>query len=695
MSTKDFTANVISATKVVPDGNFKDSKASGIWDINEALDLIKGGNWPNAANVNPAAFVDALFQTHLYTGTSANRSIVNGIDLSGKGGLVWTKVRTQADSHYLFDTERGVNKRLSSNSTAAQQDETAALTAFNSNGFSLGNVTAFNGNAANWGSAGNYVSWTFRKQPKFFDVVKYEGTGSARTVAHSLNTTVGMIIVKNLDAGDNWAVYHRANTAAPQTDYLILNDTGATADDSAWWNDTAPTSSVFTVGTDHAVNASGENYVAYLFAHNNDDGGFGEPGDQDIIKCGSYTGNGNADGPDVTLGFEPQWLIVKNASANSTNWEMLDVMRGMFNDGASTDARIRANANAAEASSDFAQPTPTGFKVTSDGSNMNGNGNTMIYMAIRRGGMQTPTAASDVFAIDTGTGDHNASFPIDLTMNKRRVNAASTYVTSRLTGDKYLATNSTSVEGSFNFDNLFDDMTGVDFTGGNGWYDTSDTIGWMWKRARGYFDIVTYTGTSPNAGDTKSHNLGVVPEMIWLKNRNGASGGARSWMVYHKQTANTGYLKLDANSALITSDPQDKFGNNTVGVSPTASVFTVAGDYQVNYDGDTYIAYLFATVAGVSKVGSFTQSGATNVACGFTGDTPSFILLKRTDATGNWYLFDSARGIVAGNDKSLYLNTTDAEVTNADVVDPYSGGFATTSSLTNGDYIFYAIASIA
>ena len=106
-----------------------------------------------------------------------------------------------------------------------------------------------------------------------------------------------------------------------------------------------------------------------------------------------------------------------------------------------------------------------------------------------------------------------------------------------------------------------------------------------------------------------------------------------------------------------------------------------------------YIAYLFATVSGVSKVGSFTQSGATNVVCGFTGDTPSFILLKRTDSTGDWLTFDSARGIVAGNDPHIYLNTTDAEVTNADIVDPYSGGFATTSSLTNGDYVFYAIAA--
>ena len=91
MSTKDFTANVISATKVVPDGNFKDSKASGIWDINEALDLIKGGNWPNVANINPAAFVDGLFQTHLYEGNGSNQTITNGIDLSNKGGLVWIK----------------------------------------------------------------------------------------------------------------------------------------------------------------------------------------------------------------------------------------------------------------------------------------------------------------------------------------------------------------------------------------------------------------------------------------------------------------------------------------------------------------------------------------------------------------------------------------------------------------------------
>ena len=104
MTTRDFTANVISASKVVPDGNFKDSKASGIWDINEALDLIKGGNWPNAANINPSAFVSALFSIDLWTGNDTERTITTGLDMSTNGGLVWLKNRDASASHHLFNT---------------------------------------------------------------------------------------------------------------------------------------------------------------------------------------------------------------------------------------------------------------------------------------------------------------------------------------------------------------------------------------------------------------------------------------------------------------------------------------------------------------------------------------------------------------------------------------------------------------
>ena len=204
----------------------------------------------------------------------------------------------------------------------------------------------------------------------------------------------------------------------------------------------------------------------------------------------------------------------------------------------------------------------------------------------------------------------------------------------------------------------------------------------MWARARGYFDVVTYSGTGSGSQNV-SHNLGVVPEMMWIKVRNDAD----NWTVYHSALGNTKRLLLNGNDAV--SSANNIFFNNT---TPTSSVFTVDAIANGSYN---YIAYLFATVSGVSKVGSFTQSGATNVDCGFTGSTPALIILKRTDSTGDWYIFDSLRGIIAGNDPYKVLNEQTAGVTNADIVDPYSSGFATTSSLTNGDYIFYAIAAIS
>ena len=310
-------------------------------------------------------------------------------------------------------------------------------------------------------------------------------------------------------------------------------------------------------------------------------------------------------------------------------------------------------------------------------------------MAIIRGGMQTPTAASDVFAIDTqgSTGDGKAptfrsSFPVDMAM-RVDTDEANTEIAARLQQGKWLVTATTAAEASAN-------SSVFDFN--NGWYSATSTIstyhGLMWARARGYFDVVCYDGSNSNR--TFNHSLGVAHEMIWVKKRS----DTRRWRVFIP--ALSGILKLNEDGAMTTNDAKSYFGDNNNIISPTATQFTVTeGVGDVNYSGDTYIAYLFATVANVSKVGSFTQSGATNVACGFTGSTPALIILKRTDDTGDWYLFDSTRGIVAGNDKSKYLNTNAAQITNADVVDPYSGGFATTSSLTNGDYLFYAIASIA
>ena len=184
--------------------------------------------------------IDEVFSTYLYEGNSSTQTITNGIDLSGEGGLVWTKNRDSAFNHFLYDTERGVNKYLISDSTIDQQSVSGTLTAFNSNGFTLGandygNIT--NGNAA--------VSWTFRKAPKFFDVVTYTGDGVAgRTISHNLDNLVGMLIIKCTSHASDWSVQHRMLNPDK---YLALNETNSAQTDTARFHNTAASSSSFTV----------------------------------------------------------------------------------------------------------------------------------------------------------------------------------------------------------------------------------------------------------------------------------------------------------------------------------------------------------------------------------------------------------------------------------------------------------------
>jgi len=205
----------------------------------------------------------------------------------------------------------------------------------------------------------------------------------------------------------------------------------------------------------------------------------------------------------------------------------------------------------------------------------------------------------------------------------------------------------------------------------------------MWRRAPGYFDVVAYDGGGVS-NYAVNHNLGVVPEMIWIKRRNGSV----EWVVYHKDGgAYEG--RLNQNSY---------FGYDyTNGVSATTFTLSYAGN-ETNQSGGTYIAYLFASVDGISKVGSYTGTGNDlNVDCGFSAGA-RFILIKRTDSTGDWYLWNSTRGIVAGDDPYVLLNSDANEITTTDYIDPLASGFTVTSSApaalnaSGGNYIFYAIA---
>ena len=699
MTLRDYTANVISASKVVPDGAFQDSAASGVWDINEALDLIKGGNWPTTGNFNPAAFVDGLFQTHVYDGNGGTQSIVNNIDLSGSGGLVWTKRRDSSSNgdHTLYDTERGTGTggRLRSNNDQQAYSPTDAVTAFNNNGFSIGADASINTNGA------EYVSWTFRKQPKFFDVVTYTGNGSeGNTVNHNLGSVPGMILFKRRDATASWWVYHRGvDASAPEDYYLKLESTAARANSAGLTNDTAPTSTVITLGSNTAVNASGGSYVAYLFAHNNNDGGFGEPGDQDIIKCGSYTGN-ETNPNSINLGFEPQWLMVK-AATKTQNWFIVDVIRGITTGG--DEALLSPNLADADAGNNYFSVTPTGFNVENSGTFINETGQTYIYVAIRRGGMQTPTAASSVFAIDGETDTsptpptYNSGFPVDLFLGRRSVSSSgSWYVFDRLRGNTQgLITNTRDAE-----QNLGGAVYALDRNDGVGTYTGTsypNAYGWMWKRARGYFDMVTWN-VDGTGNQTINHNLGVSPEMIWSKNLDDSGSGSGDWWIGHTGlTGWDGANENDRHALKFTNaaSVQQGYHKNLTATSMQLGGNAVGG-YTTSHQG---IAYLFATVAGVSKIGSYTGNGNDGrvIDCGFTSGA-SFVLIKRSDGTGNWMVFDSARGIVSGNDPFLKLNATSAETTTDDKLDPDNSGFIVNhsgASINNSgdEYIFYAIAA--
>jgi hypothetical protein len=660
-----YPGGIITKTPVVPAGPYQNGAAPGIWTLEQQAYWKAQGLWPIAGNTDPSAFIENLFSTYLYTGNGSTQTITNGIDLDGEGGLVWIKQRNTTRNNLFFDTARGDTNYLVTNTTAAQSQLSGQQ--FNSNGFSVGSNSLFNQ------SAGTYASWTFRKQPKFFDVVTYTGTGSNRTIAHNLGSAPGCIIVKRTNSTGNWQVYHRGLTSAAYSIQLNLDVEEASA--TTVWNSTAPTSTVFSVGTDATVNASGGTYVAYLFAH--DAGGFGATGTDNVISCSTFTSNSNGQAT-VSLGYEPQWVLWKTTTGTD-NWFVLDNMRG-WNLADYSDAILRPNTSGNEATDgSLGNPTATGFFV--DGVQAN---SPYIYIAIRRGPMATPTSGTEVFKPVAGTASgpaYNSGFVADAFLGLYTPGDGSyPRIGSRLTGTNWMQSSGTGAETS---DSIikWDYMNGVY----SGSLDSS-YVGEVFRRAPGFFDVVCYTGTG--SARTLNHNLTVAPEMMIVKNRTDAQG----WRIYHTGLGGNDAYQTFGNSDTSTSAV---IWNNT---APTSSVFSVGNTIAVNDGGYNYVAYLFATLPGVSKVGSYTGTGTTNsINCGFTSGA-RFVLIKSTANLTDWYVWDSARGIVAGNDPYQLINTTNGQVTNTDYVDTYASGFEITSTApaainaNGGTFIFLAIA---
>ncbi len=638
--------------------------------------------------------VEEVFSTYLYEGNGSTQTITNDIDLDGEGGLVWLKGRNNGNSHYLHDSERTITKWLQSQTTAAEQTN-GPVTSFNSDGFSLG---FGQGNGGANSSGDTFASWTFRKAPKFFDVVTWTGTGSAQNISHSLGSVPGMILVCNTGSGANWGVYHRQlNNGTDRGHWRIqLNTTSAEVNQSTFWNDTAPTDSVFTVGSNAATNDTDNTYVAYLFAHNDGDGEFGADGDADIIKCGSYTGNNS--GVEIDLGFEPQWFMCKKTNGGS-DWQIFDTMRGMHFGTTTQSVRLSPNTSGAETSQLIIGPSPTGVSIPDASDSVNINGGNYIYIAIRRG-TKVPESADEVFAgvksINPGDPTFISGFPVDMSIHKDTT-GGETINGARLIQNRKLSINTTAAEGSGNDEMMYDAMNGfyspLDYGSPPGAIGSTNFISWMWKRAPGYFDVVTYSGNS-TSGRTVSHNLGVAPEMIWFKKR---SAGV-NWLVHHKDL--TGSYPSSRNYLSLNLSSNQSTTYQALTTAPTESSMSLSSQSIVNASGDTYIAYLFASLDGISKVGSYTgNDGTQTIDCGFTTGA-RFILIKQTSGR-NWYIWDTERGINVASDPFLALNNTDSEEPGQDEIDAHASGFIINSPGGSGDaeinksgktYIFYAIA---
>jgi hypothetical protein len=313
----------------------------------------------------------------LYTGNGSTQTVTNS------GGMqpdfVWYKSRVSSIyNHGLFDSVRGTTKQLFSNTTGAE-GTFSGVTAFNSNGFSLGSDAGGNNNTDNYvawqwrasnatavtNTAGSITSTVSANTSAGFSVVTYTGTGASATIGHGLGVTPAMIIFKNRGSAFNWRVWHKSLSNLAQS-YLSLNLTNAATTDASIWNNTAPTSTVFSVGADASVNESAKSSVAYCFS---EVAGYS--------KFGSYTGNNSTDGPFVFTGFRPRYVMIKRTDSTSS-WAIFDTSRNTFN---VTDNNLFANLSDAESTFTVLDILSNGFKIRTTLAGSNASGGTYIYMA--------------------------------------------------------------------------------------------------------------------------------------------------------------------------------------------------------------------------------------------------------------------------------------------------------------------------
>jgi hypothetical protein len=342
---------------VTSTGSFNFGQRPFVYTPPSGFKALNTQNLSTPTIVKGSSYIDAT----TYTGNATTGTpVVNSGSM--RPDFVWIATRNTTGNHMLYDSLRGADLPLYSNLTNIEGTAGDSMTAFNSNGFTLGSSAATNG------SGNSYVGWQWKEGAiPGFDIVSYTGnsTGSqTQNISHNLGVVPSCIIVKNRAVATNWPLYH---TSIGAGSYLYLNGTAASASDTTMWNNTSPTSSVFTVGTNGQSNNNGNAYVAYLWAQV-----------EGFSRFSSYTGNGNADGPVVWCGFRPKYVMIKRSTTSGESWGIFDSARNLYNE---TNLSLYANLTTAEGSGAGLDFLSSGFKIRTTNALCNSSSATYIFMA--------------------------------------------------------------------------------------------------------------------------------------------------------------------------------------------------------------------------------------------------------------------------------------------------------------------------
>ena len=665
-------------------GNYNDYYTDGKIDqvriFNKAISATEVETLYNEIQcANTITAPESYFNTKLWTGDGNARSITGiGFDPD----FVWIKKRANdTKDHRLFDTVRGANKVIYSSRNLIEATPTQELTAFVSGGFSLGNHTSVNDAASdtyvswNWKAAssnttnndGTIASTVRASQESGFSIVKYTGNGTAgATVGHGLSVKPQFILIKNLDTTVSWIAYDTVNNVIG---YLDLTDS-LTDGRRAWAvNNTDPTSTLVTLGNNQATNAASD-FIMYCFA--NVDG---------HQRIGSYFGNGSANGPFVFTGFEPAWLMIKRIDA-AGEWNIFDNKRDTENP---RDITLWAQDNSTESTAsqsgvydvDF---FTNGFQIKNSYNPFNNSSGTYLFMAIAANPDTTAPTKANSFktVLYTGNGDttndtliSGVGFKPDLVWIKARTTYNHLWMDSvRGTGSITSNDQTTERTNYGRFVSYEDDGFKIRANNAADLYKinrvSNNFVSWNWKAldhdrnlhaintdgsittqvsanpAAG-FSIASYRGVGyPNATTaTVGHGLSQAPDLVIIKGTGGTgqSSGAGGWAVGTGVLASDNWLgSLYLHSDAVYHTAINYFWNG----SPTSSVVKLKNDWFVNGANNTYIMYSWHTVAGYSKVGVYSGTGISGkeVTLDFS---PSFVLIKRTNATAGWIIVDDQR----------------------------------------------------